>query len=127
MRVNLPWPKPELSPNSRADRFTVARAKKAYRAGCGWEALQVLAAGRPVFAPRIMVRLTFCPPDNRRRDMDNMFRARKAGIDGLADALRVDDSRFDYQLFRGETCKGGAVLVHLDPDVKFVEMRGVTS
>lgn len=126
IRVTLPWPKPELWPNRRTNRFELARAKKAYRTGCGWQAMQDFASrGKPQMAGRILLRLTFCPPDNRKRDMDNMLAAMKAGIDGIADAIRVDDSRFDYQLFRGEPCKGGAVIVEAVPDVKFVEFRGV--
>jgi len=110
IRIKLPWPKPDLWPNSRASRFEVARAKKAYRSGCGWEALQAMNGRGYAYHDRITLRLTFCPPDNRRRDMDNMLAAMKAGIDGVADALRVDDSRFDYQLYRGDPCKGGAVI-----------------
>ncbi len=36
----------------------------------------------------------FYPPDKRARDQDNMLAAFKAGFDGLADALKVNDKRF---------------------------------
>lgn len=42
----------------------------------------------------IHVTLTFYPPDKRRRDLDGCISACKAYLDGLADALGVDDSRF---------------------------------
>ena len=44
-RVTLPWPKRELSPNARVHHFVKARAVKAYRTGCAWEAK---AAGRKI-------------------------------------------------------------------------------
>lgn len=89
-RVSLPWPKRELSPNARVHHFVKARAVKAYRAGCAWEAR---AAGlRRIEADSLWVRITFHPPDARRRDRDNLIAAFKAGADGLADVLGVDDA-----------------------------------
>jgi crossover junction endodeoxyribonuclease RusA len=38
--------------------------------------------------------ITFHAPDKRRRDMDNAIAAMKPQLDGLADAMRVDDNRF---------------------------------
>ena len=38
--------------------------------------------------------IDFYPPDKRARDQDNMLAAFKAGFDGLADALKVNDKRF---------------------------------
>jgi crossover junction endodeoxyribonuclease RusA len=43
---------------------------------------------------KIPVEITFYPPDKRHRDADNMVASIKAGIDGLADALKVNDKRF---------------------------------
>jgi crossover junction endodeoxyribonuclease RusA len=40
----------------------------------------------------------FYPPDRRHRDMDNMFAAMKAGLDGLADALHFNDKGFKVTL-----------------------------
>lgn len=96
LRVILPWPPRVLSPNSRPPHWAVlAKAKRAYRLACHAEAM---AAGwrKGAFAPadRLHVRLVFVPPDRRRRDMDNLIASAKAGLDGLADALGVDDSRW---------------------------------
>lgn len=92
--VELPWPAKELSPNARQHWAAAARAKKAYRARC--RALG-LAAGLglvPASAERLAVHLDFFPPDKRARDWDNMIASMKAGLDGLADAMGVDDSRW---------------------------------
>jgi len=41
------------------------------------------------------VDLTFVPKTNARRDLDNLIASMKASHDGIADALEVDDSRFE--------------------------------
>lgn len=89
-RVTLPWPKRELSPNARVHHFVKARAVKAYRTGCAWEAK---AAGlHRIDADSLAVSITFHPPDARRRDRDNLIAAFKSGADGIADVLGVDDA-----------------------------------
>ncbi|MNC70101.1 hypothetical protein D3C75_1208780 [compost metagenome] len=56
--------------------------------------------------------LEFVPPDRRRRDDDNLVAMFKAGRDGLADALGIDDNVFATQIrVSKETIKGGAVHV----------------
>jgi crossover junction endodeoxyribonuclease RusA len=112
MRVTLPWPSPALSPNARLHWAKKAAAVQKYRAACGWAAK---AAGlRPIEADALRVSLTFCPPDLRRRDADNLLSSVKGGLDGLADVLGVDDSRWSLTLERGGTVKGGAVIVEIE-------------
>jgi crossover junction endodeoxyribonuclease RusA len=55
--------------------------------------------------------VTFHPPDNRRRDRTNMEASMKAGFDGMADAMGVDDNRFAPTYRKGEIVKGGKVVV----------------
>jgi len=63
---------------------------------------------------RALLAIEFLPPDRRKRDDDNMLAAFKAGRDGLADALGIDDNRFVTQLsVSDETVKGGAVRVRI--------------
>ena len=61
----------------------------------------------------VMLDVTFNPPDNRKRDLDGMFSASKAGFDGIADALAVNDYRFAFTIRRAEPIKGGKVVVQL--------------
>lgn len=49
----------------------------------------------------------------RRADLDNMLAAMKAGLDGVAQATGVDDSRWEYRIARGDPTKGGRVDVEL--------------
>jgi crossover junction endodeoxyribonuclease RusA len=61
------------------------------------------------------VRLQFFKPDKRARDWDNMLAAMKSGLDGLADAMGVDDSRWRLSFdVADETVPGGLVLVSVE-------------
>lgn len=62
---------------------------------------------------RIPITITFHPPDNRRRDRDNMQASLKYGLDQVARTLGVDDYRFDPTYRFADPIKGGKVLVSL--------------
>lgn len=111
--IRLPWPPAVLSPNARAHWASKAsRAKKYRRDAC----IAAQAAGcRKIGCEALSVEITFYPPDRRHRDTDNMLASIKAGLDGIADAAGVDDSRWHWGMARGEPVKGGAVLVHVRP------------
>lgn len=88
-----------------------ANAAKAYRTQAYWT---VRAAGLQVPADgEVMLSVTFNPPDKRRRDLDGMFASAKSGLDGIADALAVNDYRFAFTIRRAEPVKGGKVVVTL--------------
>src|SRR3546814_1588637 len=55
--------------------------------------------------------IEFYPPDARRRDLDNMLASVKHAIDGIAEAIGVDDSRFSYSIARRAPIKGGRVSI----------------
>lgn len=111
MNVTLPWPPKELSPNARLHWAKLAKAKKAYRQHCQLLALEAGIRG-PVPDDRLHVELTFYPPDRRHRDQDNMLAAMKSGLDGLADALRIDDRNFKTTFEVAEQI-GGMVKVSI--------------
>lgn len=93
LTTNLPWPPKELNPNARVHWAKLAKVKKSYRQHCAWQAVRDgLKRQSPECAPA--VHLTFCPPNKRRRDWDNLLASMKAGLDGLSDVLGIDDSRF---------------------------------
>lgn len=107
--VVLPWPPRELHPNARPHHMQRAKAAKAYREQSMW----IAKAARASIASEgeVMLAVTFNPPDRRRRDLDGMFSNVKAGLDGVADALAVDDYRFAFTIRRAEPVKGGKVTV----------------
>lgn len=122
--ISLPWPDRRMSPNAREDRRAIAGVRKRYRQSA-WAA--TLEAGyRSLNFDRVHVRVTFHAPDGRRRDLDNMLATIKSGLDGVADAIGVDDADWEITIRRGEKVKGGVVLVQIGPpsDVGFVPYRG---
>lgn len=92
----LPWPPKELSPNARVHWAQRARRAKAYRRACYW--LAKAHGHRPAADGRLCVVVEFVPPDRRARDRDNMLASIKAGLDGVAEALGVNDARFDLTI-----------------------------
>lgn len=114
LRLTLPWPPAELSPNARhAHWASLARAKKRFRAACAWTARSQGAARLAGPPEALAVHLRFVPPDRRRRDLDNCIAAMKSGLDGLADVLGVDDNRWTLsaELLVGQV--GGMVKVEV--------------
>lgn len=107
--IVLPWPPRELHPNARPHHMARARAAKAYRERAYW----IAKAGdiAPPADGEIMLDVRFFPPDRRRRDVDGMLSNIKSGIDGIADALEVNDQRFAFTIRRCEPSKNGAVFV----------------
>jgi len=95
MIVELPWPPPCLSPNSRKDRRGTTRTRKNYK-GTWWA-----IAKAAKFQPTDHLVITFHPPDKRARDMDNMLGAIKYGLDGLALAAGQDDSEWSLTIRKG--------------------------
>ena len=93
MIVNLPWFPADCRPNARSHWAKVAEAKKRYRTAC-W-ALTKESVGNPQLPDEGEIHLVieFFPPSRRAYDLDNCLAAFKAGLDGIADALRVNDKK----------------------------------
>ncbi len=109
--IFLPWPPAELSPNAREHFRTIAKVKKKYRRDCYYA---TLAAAKPLLPEdQIPLGVIFSPPFNRKRDLDNCIASAKALFDGLADAWRVDDSRFHIVPKMGERVPLGNVAVQV--------------
>lgn len=113
MKIELPYPPSKLNPNRRQHHMALAKARKAFRAECGFEAL---AQGlNHIDADSLNLRIEFRPPDRRRRDRDNLIAAFKAGQDAIADITGIDDSKFNITYAPlGEPIKGGCVTVEIE-------------
>lgn len=107
MMIQLPFPPAKLSPNARTHWAVKARTFKQYKFQC----LALLSQHRKSLKGRDAFGIRFCPPDARRRDLDNMLAAFKAGIDALSEVTGVDDSHFCFALGKGDPVKGGAVVI----------------
>lgn len=112
LRLILPWPPAALSPNGRLHWASKARAVGQYRRACWAQAME--QGARRIEADRLHVALTFVPPDRRRYDLDNLLSRMKAGLDGLAAVLGVDDSRWSLSIERAQP-PGGYVQVEVQP------------
>lgn len=111
--IDLPWPHKDLSPNGRKDRREVAGLRREQRVDA--YIITKAATGRS-WVPPVEPELTlkFFPPDYRKRDIDNMLASMKSALDGIADAIGIDDSKWALTLRRGEPVKGGRVLIHIE-------------
>jgi crossover junction endodeoxyribonuclease RusA len=111
----LPWPPKDLSPNARHHWAAAAKAKKAYRTRCRQVGEGSGLGMVPKAFQAVLVHLAFIPPDKRRRDWDNMVASMKSGLDGLADAMGVDDSRWRLSFdVSDDPVEGGRVLVSVE-------------
>ncbi len=112
MIVSLPWPHKSLSPNARVHWAVKARLAKNARQFTGWDA--VAAGFEPTNAKALNVTITFTPPDNRPRDTDNMVGSVKPHLDGIADVLGVDDSKWSLTIRRSAPKRPGHVTIEVE-------------
>ena len=113
--IRLPWPPAKNKLNgSQGDWRGKARAGRDYKAACAWECRAQMVDR--VDADALEITIVFCPPDNRRRDLDGCLAQMKRGLDAFAEAIGVDDGRWrSMTLERGLPMRGGAVFVTATP------------
>ena len=119
MTVTLGWPSPNLSPNARPHWAALARAKKAARLEGFCDAMEALKFIKPSAlkdVKAVSIQVTFIPPNAIRRDADNMLASIKAHLDGIADAIGIDDSRWTWAApIIAKPEKPGRVVVTITP------------
>jgi len=93
MIIELPYPHKALWPNGRAHWAIKARETKKHRA---WAALAVRACNPPVVGNGPIPIHIVCHPKGRgpAPDRDGVVSSCKAFLDGIADALGVNDRNF---------------------------------
>jgi crossover junction endodeoxyribonuclease RusA len=111
--LQLPYPDSILSPNSPKRHWRLKQpAKEAARD----EAFLKSSPFNSTFmgVPKLQITLTFFPPNNALRDLDNAFASMKSSIDGMCKGLGIDDSQIRrVTLEWGAVVKGGAVELEL--------------
>ena len=89
-KIILPYPNPALMPNRKHGHHWAttqqAKAKARQEAYLLSGSLKYTGGG---------LKITFYTPDNRKRDLDNLLAAMKPALDGMAQAIGVDDALFD--------------------------------
>ncbi len=115
--VMLAWPRTELWPNRNTGHVWAYRnqyAASARREG----AIAMLAAlqsddYRPT-APTLALTVTFMRKDKHFYDLQNAFSAAKNHLDGIADALGIDDSKFEPVTLRRQVGAESCVIVKIE-------------
>lgn len=114
--IVLDFPPKDLFPNRASGKHwgSLYKLKSDYRESSTWLAKSQLGDWKHN-GNQIVLTLAFHMPDKRWRDADNCLAAAKAGIDGLADALMVNDRIFNpiiVQRILGE--KPGKLIITLE-------------
>lgn len=110
--ITLPWPPKELSPNARIHWARLSKIKKKYRADC-WALTKGQNVAALPAAGNLRLELDFYRPQRRAMDRDNLLARMKSGLDGVADALGINDARFEPILTSVRDQVGGYVTIRI--------------
>ena len=110
MKVIFPWFPKELNPNSTCYFRKKATIKAVYREECARITKEGISNDKRDYTE---LHFTFHKPDKRHRDADNMLAAMKSGIDGMCDALQINDRQFKRIVIDVSENIGGYVVVEL--------------
>ncbi|MFC3338797.1 hypothetical protein [Paracandidimonas soli] len=117
LTITLPCVDPELMPNRKNGKHWASTQSAKVRARQdGYMATQsALGRNKLLLSKTVPLKVTFVMPDNRHRDLDNMLAASKASLDGIAQALGIDDKCFRPITIDAatDTKKQGFVLVEI--------------
>ncbi len=121
--IRIAWPAKPLWQNRRGHWGDVRKSTRLQREEA-WAEARAAAVAK---MPGAILEFAFHPPDNRKRDIQNMPATVKGAIDGIADAMGCDDSGFKPiwpQTF-ANVVKGGCVLIQVKQAVQNIELRGI--
>ena len=108
--VKLPWYSKEVSPNTRVHWAVERRAKRQHK-----ELANIYTRNAKVKfdkdKDRVFLYITYCPPSRRRMDLDNCLVSCKAYIDGISEAIQIDDARFSIQMQMSDEIYDGSIRV----------------
>lgn len=117
--VSLPWPNPKLNPNRSGGRgwratYSAKASAKRYAYFATIEQIPAAIRGRGFPGP-VIVSYRFNPPNLIARDIDNLIASMKSYFDGIKEAIKVDDSEWEWlhPTSLSEVVKGGEVVVKI--------------
>lgn len=115
--LSLPWPPSILSPNNRSHWARKAKVKAKFRSDCFYITKHEMRNGVPTAVHSegsLHLSMTFHPPTRRHYDIDNLLASMKSGLDGVADAWGVNDTRFrPITIDFGDVIKGGLIKLKI--------------
>lgn len=97
LEIILPYPASELMPNRKNGKHwgSTVKAKDNARDYAYYATLAALRTNNVPVGDTLPLIINFIAADKRKRDADNLLAASKSALDGIAKALKVDDSRFE--------------------------------
>ena len=124
LRIRLPYPDRALNPNVRRVWQASLKPKKEAREVGYWAAVESSNYGAVRkwsnqydsktdfdWSKPLRLRIAIHPPDNRRRDLDNIVAALKPYQDGVMDYIGLDDSLITHkEVVMRRSCPGGKVI-----------------
>jgi len=110
MQLEIPLPPKILSPNARSHWAAKSKAAKAYKSDCYYVALS--KPFQPEVSGAIHIHVQWHPKTAHAFDEDNAIASLKHAFDGIAQAWRVNDSRFTISFEKMPPVKGGKVLIN---------------
>lgn len=117
LRIELGWPARELSPNASVHYMKRSRFKKAAKIEAGWATKFAIQNNRDwePEAETVKVHIIAHPkPSGPRPDADNLIASVKGHLDGIADALGVNDRTFEAPTVTwADKCQNGKLVVEL--------------
>ena len=114
MRIILPFPDSALMPNRKNGKHWTAtkKPKDAAKNLAFWLTKEAMQHSPLAKRDEYSLRITFMQPDKRKRDLDNLLAACKPHLDGMCQALGIDDGLFSgVLLLRGYMKGNGHVVV----------------
>jgi crossover junction endodeoxyribonuclease RusA len=115
LKIVLPYPHADLSPNSHKHwRYKAKAASEAKETGRILTLAAIAGNRQQLPDGKVSLSIVFHPPDSRKRDDDNALSSFKHYRDGMAMAMGIDDNRFRVTYEMGEPIKGGKVVVEVD-------------
>jgi crossover junction endodeoxyribonuclease RusA len=117
--IYLSWPARELFPNrSNGQHWGKRQPFKVAAKSIAFSSARELSL--PNTETDHAVKIVIEPPDKRRRDLDGVLSALKPSLDGIAQALHIDDQHFNpIEIIRSDVIKNGRVMIIIDDGIPF--------
>lgn len=116
LRIETGWPPRALSPNARPHWRRKWKAGTTAKQEAYWATYQAAPKGFAAAADAFAVTIRAEPKVGRVRDRDNLVASCKPFLDGIAQALGVNDSAFEAPSVQwGERHKTGRLIFEIEP------------
>lgn len=116
LTIHLDFPSPDLFPNRTKGRHWGAlHQKKKDARELAFFLTEQQSRGWVPSGGTFEMTVVFQMPDRRKRDTDNLLAAAKSALDGMAQALEIDDFQFQpVKVYRKFGQRPGAMVVTIE-------------